>query len=209
MMVAPDVTTSQYGSVVTIFDPSGYTIIYAHVGEVGSMRSPHLHFGFETPSTSAASTIKPFLALQALDHTALASARVSAEDREFARDSSAIDVLGSLRAILRTLGQTPTIIYQPAPEEGFSLRTELMSWAPLLGLFLTPTAGFGMMVLAWLGHHRKRREGILLQLQIVKINLENENLTLVNRNLVLTNERLEIEVRALRQEADKSRIISA
>jgi hypothetical protein len=109
---------------------------------------------------------------------------------------------------LRSLRQAPTVIFQPAPEGGTSLAKEVMSWAPLPGMLLTPIVGFGMMILGWLGYNRKRGEDALLQLQIIKISLENDNLSLVNRNLALTNERLEIEVRTLRQDAGKSRIIS-
>ena len=117
------------------------------------------------------------MAAQGLDCPAFAL--LSARDRRFTRGSEPLDVPG----FLRSLCLPPTIIYRPAPEEGAGFMKRLLTWAPLLGLIPSPLTGFAMVLLALLGHHRKRGEDILLQLQLIKINLENENPTLVNRNL--------------------------
>lgn len=102
----------------------------------------------------------------------------------------------------RFFRQAPTVIIQSVLEEGGSFGKEVMFWVSLFVLFLSPITGFGMMSIAWLSHHRKRGEQTLLQLQIIKLRLENENITLVNEKL-----RMELALLA-RQEVDKPRIIS-
>ena len=176
-------------------------VIGHHIGPgISNVRS--LSYAAYRTSHSG-STSKPLLAFQALAPSALSGRTWSHADVAIALPFS------DPPHPLKFFRQVPTFIYQPASEESISLKKELLTWAPLLGLLLSPLTGLGMMLLALLGHHRKRGEDTLLQLQIIKINLENDNLALTNRNLALTNEKLEIEVRALRQEAEKTRIVSA
>jgi hypothetical protein len=77
---------------------------------------------------------------------------------------------------VRFFKKAPTIIFQSSPEGGNSFKREVLFWASLAGLLVSPLVGVGMLALGWIGLHRKRVEGTLLRLEIEKRRLEIEQL---------------------------------
>jgi hypothetical protein len=138
---------------------------------------PAMRLRMDAPLVSsgmAASTIKPMLFALSLRDRVQASAAVSAEDDVWfaARQSGAIDIPGFLRSLRRG----PTVIYQTPPDKDSNPWKAVMFWAPLFGMIVSPLVGLGTLMLSWISLRRKWAEQTLLDLQVLKVQLEIEEL---------------------------------
>lgn len=162
------------GAHVVIFQAEELTVMDAYVREIADPAQAHLHFQMlrDVSSSVPASAVKPFLALYSLDGAASASSIVGIEDARFGMQWGGVDIPG----FLRSLRQGPTVIYQTPPENGSSPWKQVMFWAPLFGMIVSPLVGLGTLMLSWIALRRKWAEQKLLDLQVLKVQLEVEEL---------------------------------
>jgi hypothetical protein len=113
----------------------------------------------------------------------------------------------------------PTVVLQRTGEEAFSLKKEILFWAPIFGMIVSPIVGMLTFALSWIALHRKRAEEALLYLQVRKCELEIEQLKgelaeaqyvrrLEHERMWLENERLRLEVEKMKREEDKPLIVT-
>jgi hypothetical protein len=150
----------------TKFDLSGYVAMYAHLRAVNNKENDLL------ASIGLNSGVSKLQMAAAFTPIANDGSRVVAGEVNLVPSTS----LSDFPNLGRFFREAPTVIYQSAPEAGSSLRKGVMFWAPLFGLIVSPLVGVGMLLLAWIGLHRKRAEEALLYLQLQKCQLEIDKL---------------------------------